>query len=47
MSMESGWEILATPMDQWSDAQKEATSFNSKAMNVISNAFYRRIKKDF
>ena len=24
-------------MDQWSDAQKEATSFNSKAMNVIFN----------
>ena len=22
-------------MDQWSNAQKEATSFNSKAMNVI------------
>ena len=37
MSVEIAWERPATLMDQWSDAQKETASFNSKAMNVIFN----------
>ena len=37
MSMEIGWERPATLRAQWSDAQNEATSFNSKTMNAISN----------
>ena len=38
MSLESGWERLATPVAQWFDAQKEVASFKSKAMNAIFNA---------
>ena len=38
MSVESGWERLATPVAQWFDAQKEVASFKSKAMNAIFNA---------
>ena len=37
MSMEIGWERPATLRAKWSDAQNEATSFNSKTMNAISN----------
>ena len=37
MSLESGWERLATPVAQWFDAQKEVASFKSKAMNAILN----------
>ena len=37
MSVESGWERLATPVAQWFDAQKEVASFKSKAMNAIFN----------
>ena len=33
-----GWEKSATSLAQWIDAQKEATSYNSKAMNAIFNA---------
>ena len=32
-----GWEKSATSLAQWIDAQKEATSYNSKAMNAIFN----------
>ena len=37
MFMETGWEGPATLVAQWSDAKKEATSFNSKAMNATFN----------
>jgi len=36
--VELGWEKPATLVVQWTDAQKEATSFNSKAMNAIFNS---------
>ena len=36
-SIEYGWEKPATPISEWSTAQKEATAFNCKAMNVIFN----------
>ena len=32
------WERPTTAIGEWSTAQKEATSFNSKAMNAIFNA---------
>ena len=35
--VETGWERPAKPVAQWSDAQKETTSFNNKAMNKIFN----------
>ena len=35
--VETGWEKFATSLAQWTDAQKEATSYNSKAMNAIFN----------
>ena len=37
LSVEIGWEKSATSLAQWTDAQKEATSYNSKAMNAIFN----------
>ena len=37
LSVEDDWERPNTPVDQWSTAQKEATSFNSKATNAIFN----------
>ena len=37
LSVETGWEKFATSLAQWIDAQKEATSYNSKAMNAIFN----------
>ena len=37
LSVETGWEKFATSLAQWTDAQKEATSYNSKAMNAIFN----------
>ena len=40
LSVENGWERLATPINQWSTAQKEAASFNSKAMNAIFNVVF-------
>ena len=36
--IEYGWEKPTTPISEWSTSQKEATVFNSKAMNVIFNA---------
>ena len=36
--VENGWEILTTAISEWTTAQKEAASFNSKAMNAIFNA---------
>ena len=36
-SVENGWERPTTPISEWNTAQKEATSFNSKAMNAIFN----------
>ena len=45
--IEYGWEKPTTPISEWSTSQKEATVFNSKAMNVIFNAIsskeFRRI----
>ena len=37
-SVEYGWEKLTTLVSKWSTSQKEATAFNSKAMNAIFNA---------
>ena len=37
--VELGWEKPATLVAQWTNAQKEATSFNSKAMNATFNVF--------
>ena len=37
LSVETGWEKFATSLAQWTDAQKEATSYNNKAMNAIFN----------
>ena len=34
-SVEYGWEKPTTPISKWQTSQKEATTFNSKAMNVI------------
>ena len=36
-SVEYGWEKPTTPISEWQTSQKEATAFNSKAMNVIFN----------
>lgn len=38
LSVEAGWERPATSVAQRTDAQKEATNFNSKTMNAIFNA---------
>ena len=37
MPMETSWEGLATLVAQWTNAQKEAASFNRKVMNAIFN----------
>ena len=37
-SVEYGWEKPTIPVSEWETSQKEATSFNSKAMNAIFNA---------
>ena len=37
-SIENNWKILITAIGEWTTVQKEAVSFNSKAMNVIFNA---------
>ena len=37
-SVEYGWEKPTTPVSEWQASQKEAATFNSKAMNVIFNA---------
>ena len=31
------WEKPTTPISEWQTSQKEATTFNSKAMNAIFN----------
>ena len=36
--VENGWERPTTAIGEWTTAQKEAASFNSKAMNAIFNA---------
>ncbi|XP_075655466.1 uncharacterized protein LOC142625671 [Castanea sativa] len=38
LSVKNGWERPTIAIGEWTTAQKEATSFNSKAMNVIFNA---------
>ena len=38
LSVENGWERLTTAISEWTTAQKEAASFNSKVMNAIFNA---------
>ena len=42
------WEKPTTPNNEWSIAQKDATAFNSKAMNAIFNVVsmeeMRRVK---
>ena len=37
-SVEYGWEKPTTPVNEWQISQKEAATFNSKAMNAIFNA---------
>ena len=37
-SIEYEWEKPTTSVSEWETFQKEATSFNSKAMNAIFNA---------
>ena len=37
-SIEYGWEKPTTPVSEWQTSQKEAATFNSKAMNAIFNA---------
>ena len=37
-SVEYGWEKPTTPVSEWQTSQKEAATFNSKAMNAIFNA---------
>ena len=37
-SVEYGWEKPTTTVSEWSTSQKEAATFNSKAMNAIFNA---------
>ena len=37
MFVENSWEKPTTAIGEWSTAQKEVTSFNSKAMNAIFN----------
>ena len=36
--VECGWEKPTTLVSEWSTSQKEAATFNSKAMNPIFNA---------
>ena len=36
--VEYGWEKPITLVSEWQTSQKEATTFNSKAMNAIFNA---------
>ena len=38
LSIENGWERPTTAIGEWTTAQKEAASFNNKAMNPIFNA---------
>ena len=37
-SVEYGWEKPTTLVSEWQISQKEAATFNSKAMNAIFNA---------
>ena len=37
LSVENSWERPTTAIGEWTTAQKEASSFNSKAMNAIFN----------
>ena len=37
-SVEYGWEKPTTSVNEWQTSQKEAATFNSKAMNAIFNA---------
>jgi len=37
LSIEYGWERPSTTISEWTIFQKEATNFNSKAMNAIFN----------
>ena len=37
-SVEYRWEKPTTPVSEWQTSQKEAATFNSKAMNAIFNA---------
>ena len=39
-SIETSWTKPITPIVEWIDAQKEAASHNSKAMNAIFNVVY-------
>ena len=38
LSVENSWERPTTAIGEWTTAQKEASSFNNKAMNAIFNA---------
>ena len=38
LSVENDWERPTTTIGEWTTSQKEASSFNSKAMNAIFSA---------
>ena len=38
LSVENSWERLTIAIGEWITTQKEAASFNNKAMNAIFNA---------
>ena len=38
--VEYGWERPTTLVSEWQTSQKEAATFNSKAMSAIFNAVY-------
>ena len=39
-SIEYRWEKPTTPISEWQTSQKEAITFNSKAMNAIFNVVF-------
>ena len=39
LSVENSWKRTTIAIGKWTTTQKEAASFNSKAMNVIFNVF--------
>ena len=40
LSVETGWERPTIAIDEWTIAQKEATNFNNKAMNMIFDVLF-------
>ena len=44
-SVEYEWEKPTTPVSEWQTSQKEAPTFNSKAMNAIFSAVSMEVFK--